>query len=219
VVFLCSPNNPTATALPLDVVKAVCAAAEEIGGCMVVVDEAYGEFRRAGVPSAVALLPEQPKLVVTRTMSKAFALAGARVGYLAAHPAVVDALQLVRLPYHLSSFTQAVARTALAHADELLGTVEAVKQQRDRIVDELPTLGLKVVPSDANFVLFGGFSDQRAVWKALLDHGVLVRDLSLPGWLRVTAGLPNETDAFLTALRAVLAATPSLLADARAAGA
>ncbi|OHV36137.1 histidinol-phosphate transaminase [Pseudofrankia sp. EUN1h] len=211
VVFLCSPNNPSGTALPLDVVKAVCVAAEEIGGCMVVVDEAYGEFRRAGVPSALTLLPEQPKLVVTRTMSKAFALAGARVGYLAGHPAVVDALQLVRLPYHLSSFTQAVARTALAHADELLGTVDAVKAQRDRIVDELPALGVRVVPSDANFVLFGLFRDQRAVWQCLLDHGVLVRDLSLPGWLRVTAGLPSEIDAFLGALRSILADSPSAL--------
>lgn len=212
-VFLCSPNNPTATALPLDVVKAVCVAAEEIGGCMVIVDEAYGEFRRAGVPSALTLLPEQPKLVVTRTMSKAFALAGARVGYLAAHPAVVDALQLVRLPYHLSTFTQAVARTALAHADELLGSVEAVKAQRDRIVDELPALGVRVVPSDANFVLFGLFSDQKAVWQGLLDAGVLVRDLGLPGWLRVTAGRPGEMDAFVHALRAVLAESPTLLAE------
>jgi histidinol-phosphate aminotransferase len=211
-VFLCSPNNPTATALPLDVVKAVCVAAEEIGGCMVIVDEAYGEFRRAGVPSALTLLPEQPKLVVTRTMSKAFALAGARVGYLAAHPAVVDALQLVRLPYHLSTFTQAVARTALAHADELLGTVEAVKAQRDRIVDELPALGVRVIPSDANFVLFGLFTDQKAVWQGLLDAGVLVRDLGLPGWLRVTAGRPAEMDAFVHALRAVLAESPTLLA-------
>ncbi|MDT3438160.1 histidinol-phosphate transaminase [Pseudofrankia sp. BMG5.37] len=219
VVFLCSPNNPSATALPLDVVKAVCAAAEEIGGCMVIVDEAYAEFRRAGVPSALTLLPEQPKLVVTRTMSKAFALAGARVGYLAAHPAVVDALQLVRLPYHLSSFTQAVARTALAHADELLGTVEAVKAQRDRIVDELPAFGVRVVPSDANFVLFGLFRDQHAVWQCLLDHGVLVRDLSLPGWLRVTAGLPSEIDAFIGALRSVLADSPSALeTDRRPAG-
>jgi histidinol-phosphate aminotransferase len=214
VVFLCSPNNPSATALPLDVVKAVCVAAEEVGGCMVVVDEAYGEFRRQGVPSALTLLPEQPKLVVTRTMSKAFALAGARVGYLAAHPAVVDALQLVRLPYHLSTFTQAVARTALAYADELLGTVEAVKAQRDRIVDELPTLGVRVVPSDANFVLFGLFSDHRAVWQGLLDAGVLVRDLGLPGWLRVTAGRPSEMDAFIAALRGVLAANPTLLANA-----
>jgi histidinol-phosphate aminotransferase len=212
IVFLCSPNNPTGTALSLDVVKAVCAAADEVGTTMVVVDEAYTEFRRSGVPSALTLLPEQPRLVVTRTMSKAFALAGARVGYLAAHPAVVDALQLVRLPYHLSTFTQAVARTALAHADELLGTVEAVKTQRDRIVEDLPVLGCRVVPSDANFVLFGGFSDQRAVWQGLLDADVLVRDLGLPGWLRVTAGLPAEIDAFFGALKAVLGAAPSLLA-------
>jgi histidinol-phosphate aminotransferase len=144
-------------------------------------------------------------------MSKAFALAGARVGYLAAQPAVVDALQLVRLPYHLSTFTQAVARTALAHADELLGTVETVKAQRDRIVRELPAFGCEVAPSDANFVLFGRFSDQRAVWQGLLDAGVLVRDVGLHGWLRVTAGLPSEVDAFFAALGRVLADTPSLL--------
>ncbi|TFE33416.1 histidinol-phosphate transaminase [Frankia sp. B2] len=200
LVFLCSPNNPTGTALPPEVVAAACEAVEATGSGMVVVDEAYAEFRRAGVPSTLTLLPRHPRLVVTRTMSKAFALAGARVGYLAAHPAVVDSLYLVRLPYHLSSFTQAVARTALAHADELLGTVEAVKAQRDRIVRELPALGLRLAPSDANFVFFGRFADQRAVWQSLLDAGVLVRDVGLTGWLRVTAGLPNEVDAFLGAL-------------------
>ncbi|CAJ63643.1 MULTISPECIES: histidinol-phosphate transaminase [Frankia] len=205
LLFLCSPNNPTGTALPLDVVVAACEAMARVGSGMVVVDEAYAEFRRAGVPSALTLLPRHPRLIVTRTMSKAFALAGARVGYLAAHPAVVDALQLVRLPYHLSSFTQAVARTALAHADELLATVEAVKAQRDRIVVELGALGLRLAPSDANFVFFGLFADQRAVWRGLLDAGVLVRDVGLPGWLRVTAGLPAEVDAFLAALGRVLA--------------
>lgn len=212
LVFLCSPNNPSATALPPDVVAAACEAMAETGSGLVVVDEAYAEFRRPGVPSALTLLPDHPRLVVTRTMSKAFALAGARVGYLAAHPAVVEALHLVRLPYHLSTFTQAVARTALAHADELLGTVEAVKAQRDLIVRELPTLGCETAPSDANFVLFGRFTDQRAVWAALLDAGVLVRDLSLVGWLRVTAGLPSEVDAFLNALRRILVLQPSLLA-------
>ncbi|SNQ48244.1 Histidinol-phosphate aminotransferase [Frankia canadensis] len=205
LLFLCSPNNPTGTALPLDVVVAACEAMHAVGSGMVVVDEAYAEFRRAGVPSALTLLPQHPRLIVTRTMSKAFALAGARVGYLAAHPAVVDALQLVRLPYHLSSFTQAVARTALAHADELLGTVESVKAQRDRIVRELPALGLRLAPSDANFVFFGVFGDQQAVWRALLDAGVLVRDVGIDGWLRVTAGLPGEIDAFLAALTRVLA--------------
>jgi histidinol-phosphate aminotransferase len=197
VVFLCSPNNPTGTALPLDVVSAVL---DEAPG-MVVVDEAYAEFRRPGTPSALELLPGRQRLVVTRTMSKAFALAGVRLGYLAADPAVVDAVQLVRLPYHLSSLTQAAAQAALAHAELLLGTVEAIKQQRDRIVTSLRGFGLTVADSDANFVLFGQFRDQKAVWQALLARDVLVRDVGLPGWLRVTAGNPAETDAFLAAMK------------------
>src|SRR3712207_3056390 len=171
---------------------------------VVVVDEAYAEFARTGTPSALTLLAGRPRLVVSRTMSKAFGMAGLRLGYLAADPAVVDALQLVRLPYHLSSLTQAAARTALAHTDALLATVDAVKAQRDRIVAALPCLGLTSVPSDANFVLFGHFADAPAVWKALLAHDVLVRDVGLPGWLRVTAGTPEETDAFLTALGEVV---------------
>ncbi|HEV2088171.1 MAG TPA: histidinol-phosphate transaminase, partial [Cryptosporangiaceae bacterium] len=200
VVFLCSPNNPTGTALGLDVVEAVLAAAPG----MVVVDEAYAEFARPGTPSALTLLAGHPRLVVTRTMSKAFALAGARVGYLAADPAVVDALRLVRLPYHLSSLTQAAARAALAHPEELLSTVAAIKAQRDRIVAELGGRGMDVIPSDANFVLFGGLGDHRAVWRGLLDHGVLVRDVGLAGHLRVTAGTPAEVDAFLAALDATI---------------
>ncbi len=201
VVFLCSPNNPTGTALDLDVVEAVYAATEG----MVVVDEAYAEFSRR--PSAVALLAGRPRLVVTRTMSKAFALAGARLGYLVADPAVVDALQLVRLPYHLSALTQAAARAALSRRAELLGTVEAVKAQRDRIVDELRVLGLTVIDSDANFVLFGCFEDQVRVWQSLLDRGVLVRDVGLTGWLRVTAGTPDETTAFLCAMSETISDT------------
>jgi histidinol-phosphate aminotransferase len=200
LVFLCSPNNPTGTALSLDVVEAATAAAPG----MVVVDEAYAEFRRPGTPSALSLLPGRERLVVTRTMSKAFAFAGARVGYLAAAPSVVDAVQLVRLPYHLSSLTQAAARAALAHSDVLLATVEAIKEQRDRIVAELRDLGLTVADSDANFVLFGQFHDQKAVWQALLGRGVLVRDVGLAGWLRVTAGTPTETSAFLDAVRELL---------------
>jgi histidinol-phosphate aminotransferase len=165
-----------------------------------VVDEAYAEFARAGTPSALTLLDGRPRLIVSRTMSKAFGMAGLRLGYLAADPAVVDAIQLVRLPYHLSSLTQAAARTALAHTDGLLATVDAVKAERDRIVAALPALGLTSVPSDANFVLFGRFADAHAAWQALLDRDVLVRDVGLPGWLRVTAGTAEETDAFLTAL-------------------
>jgi histidinol-phosphate aminotransferase len=138
--------------------------------------------------------------VVTRTMSKAFGMAGLRLGYLAADPAVVEAVQLVRLPYHLSALTQAVARVALAHAPVLLASVEALKAQRDRIVAALPALGLTSVDSDANFVLFGRFTDAGSAWRALLERGVLVRDVGLPGWLRVTAGTPAEVDAFLAAL-------------------
>jgi histidinol-phosphate aminotransferase len=196
VVFVTSPNNPTGTAVALETIESIYAATEGI----VVVDEAYAEFARAGTPSALTLLPGRPRLIVSRTMSKAFGMAGLRLGYLAADAAVVDALQLVRLPYHLSSLTQAAARTALAHTDALLATVDAVKAQRDRIVAALPSMGLTSVPSDANFVLFGHFADQAKAWQALLDRGVLVRDVGLRGWLRVTAGTPEETDAFLTAL-------------------
>jgi histidinol-phosphate aminotransferase len=200
VVFLCSPNNPTGTALPLEVVAATVAEAPG----MVVVDEAYAEFRRPGTPTALDLLSGHPRLVVTRTMSKAFAFAGVRVGYLAADPAVVDAVQLVRLPYHLSALTQAAARAAIAHTDALLSTVEAIKTQRDRMVSTLRSYGLTVADSDANFVLCGQFRDQRAVWQALLARGVLVRDVGLPGWLRITAGTPAETDAFLAAMKELL---------------
>jgi histidinol-phosphate aminotransferase len=198
LVFLCSPNNPTGTALDPAVLAAVLAEAPG----MVVVDEAYAEFARPGTPTALALLPDHPRLVVTRTMSKAFGFAGGRLGYLAADPAVVDAVQLVRLPYHLSALTQVAARAALAHRDTLLGTVAAIVEQRDRIVATLRARGWRVADSDANFVLFEVGGDQRVAWRALLDRGVLVRDVGLPGWLRVTAGTPAETDAFLAALDA-----------------
>ncbi|MEV0734067.1 histidinol-phosphate transaminase [Polymorphospora sp. NPDC050346] len=196
LVLLCSPNNPTGTALD----PAVLTAVLDVAPGMVVVDEAYAEFARPGTPSALTVLPGHPRLVVTRTMSKAFGFAGGRLGYLAADPAVVDAVQLVRLPYHLSSLTQAAARAALAHRAALLATVEAIKAQRDRIVAALRGRGIRVADSDANFVLFEVGGDQKAAWRALLDRGVLIRDVGLPGWLRVTAGTPEETDAFLTAI-------------------
>ncbi|MGY1772861.1 histidinol-phosphate transaminase [Blastococcus sp. SYSU D00813] len=199
VVFVTSPNNPTGTAVELATIEELYEATSGV----LVVDEAYAEFARAGTPSALSLLPGRPRLVVSRTMSKAFGMAGLRLGYLAADPAVVDALQLVRLPYHLSALTQAAARAALAHTDALLATVDAVKAERDRIVAALPGLGLTSVPSDANFVLFGRFADAHAAWQAMLDRDVLVRDVGIPGWLRVTAGTPAETEAFLTALSEV----------------
>jgi len=226
LVFLTSPNNPTGTGLPLAVIEAVCEAAPG----MVVVDEAYAEFARQGqgpvtrerglepsggsrgvappgqqgTGTALALLPRFPRLVVTRTMSKAFALAGARVGYLAAEPAVIDALLLVRLPYHLSAQTQATARAALAHADGLLATVADLRAERDALVGWLRGRGLTAADSDANFVLFGRFGDSHAVWQGLLDRGVLVREVGPPGWLRVSIGTPAEMAAFRDALTAVL---------------
>ena len=206
VVFLTTPNNPTGTVTPLEVVDAVC----EASAGMVLVDEAYAEF--ASGPSAVTLLDRHPRLMVSRTMSKAFALAGARLGYLAASPEVVDVLRLVRLPYHLSALTQAAARVALAHADELLSTVSAVRAQRDRMVREIEALGLRVVPTESNFLLFGPFERPADVWQALLERGVLVRDVSsgpgLVGWLRVNAGTEAETTTFLAALAAVVERTP-----------
>lgn len=199
VVILCSPNNPTGTPLDLDVVTAVYEATSGI----VVVDEAYHEFTPPGTPSATSLLPERERLVVSRTMSKAFAFAGARVGYLAADPALIDALRLVRLPYHLSSLTQAAARAALAHAPVMLRTVADIARQRDRIVAALPGLGYSPYPTWANFVLFGGVSNSRRAWRRLYESGVLVRDIGMPGHLRVSAGTAAETDAFLAAIASI----------------
>lgn len=199
VVILCSPNNPTGTALELDVVEAAYRAAAE-SETIVVVDEAYGEFRQPGTDSALSMLSGRPRLIVTRTMSKAFAMAGGRLGYLAASPAVTDALRLVRLPYHLSAITQAAAGAALDHAQILMANVERIKTQRDRIVAELATMGLSPYPSDANFVLFGGLDDASATWQHLLDEGILVRDVGIAGHLRVTAGTEEETTGFLNSL-------------------
>jgi len=200
VVLLPSPNNPTGTALPHAAIGALCEALDE---GVLVVDEAYAEFRRAGTPSALELLSAYPNLVVTRTMSKAFALAGARVGYLAGSVEVCDALRVVRLPYHLSAITQAVAGAALRHADELLGAVDRLRSERDETVVWLRAQGFTVADSDANFVLFGRFADRHAVWQGLLDRGVLIRETGPDGWLRVSIGTPTEMAAFREALTAV----------------
>ncbi|GAA2225475.1 MULTISPECIES: histidinol-phosphate transaminase [Kitasatospora] len=202
VVFICSPNNPTGTAVAADTVLALYEAAQAARPSLVVVDEAYVEFSHR--PSLLSLLEGRPNLVVSRTMSKAFGAAGLRLGYLAADAAVVDAVQLVRLPYHLSAVTQATALACLEYTDTLLGYVQQLKGERDRVVDSLRELGLEVTDSDANFIQFGRFTDTRAVWQAILDRGVLVRDNGVPGWLRVTAGTPAENDAFLDAVRLVL---------------
>ena len=209
IVILTSPNNPTGTALSLDVVSAACAMSTGI----VVVDEAYAEFRRPGTPTALTLLEAHPNLVVTRTMSKAFALAGARVGYAVAAPEAIDALRLVRLPYHLSSVTQAVARTALAFSDELLGQVDLLRAERDALVAWLRDQGLRAVDSDANFILFGEFTDRHRAWQALLDRGVLVREVGPEGWLRVTVGTPEDNQALRAALIEVVAEDGMMVRD------
>lgn len=192
VVFLTSPNNPTGASIPTEDIAAIVDASPGI----VIVDEAYGEF--SDQPSAVALIDRYPaKVVVSRTMSKAFAFAGGRLGYLAASPAIVDALLLVRLPYHLSVQTQAAARAALRHRDETLAGVASIVAQRIRVVAALADMGYDVAPSDANFVLFGDFADPAASWQRYLDNGVLIRDPGITGRLRVTIGLETENDAFL----------------------
>jgi histidinol-phosphate aminotransferase len=199
IAIFCSPNNPTGTPLPLETVIAAYDATDGI----VIVDEAYAEFAPDGAPSAIELLPGRERLIVTRTMSKAFAFAGARVGYLAADPAIADALRLVRLPYHLSAFTQAAAVAALAHAPEMLAMVDEIKVQRDRMLVELPKLGFPAWPSESNFVMFGGVDDPNAVFEALLAQGIIIRDLGIEHHLRVTAGTEAETTLFLNALAAL----------------
>lgn len=198
VAFVTSPNNPTGGSIPLAGLRELAIAAPGL----LVVDEAYAEF--SAQRSAVALIEELPaKLVVTRTMSKAFAFAGGRLGYLAAAPAIVDALQLVRLPYHLSTLTQAAARAALRHAEQTLRSVHALAVERDRVLESLRGLGFSTVHSDANFILFGRFEDAQATWRSYLDRGVLIRDVGIPEHLRVTIGTPEENDAFLAASKEI----------------
>jgi histidinol-phosphate aminotransferase len=195
IVFVASPNNPSGQSVPLDELSRLLDAMTK---GVLILDEAYGEF--SSQPSAVKLIDEYPtKLVVTRTMSKAFAFAGGRLGYLIAAPAVIDAMLLVRLPYHLSSITQAAARAALRHADDTLGSVAKLIAERDRVTEALTSMGFRVIPSDANFVLFGEFADAPATWQRYLDAGILIRDVGIPGYLRATTGLADENDALLKA--------------------
>ncbi|MBO0676365.1 histidinol-phosphate transaminase [Mycolicibacterium sp. S2-37] len=195
IVFVTSPNNPTGQSVSFDDLRRLLDAMES---GILILDEAYGEF--SSQPSGVALIDEYPdRLVVSRTMSKAFAFAGGRLGYLVAAPAVIDALLLVRLPYHLSSITQAAARAALRHAEDTLASVATLAAERDRVVNGLCQFGFRVIPSDANFILFGEFADAHATWQRYLDRGILIRDVGIPGFLRATTGLAEENDALLAA--------------------
>lgn len=200
VAFVCSPNNPTGNPQDVEVVAELASG----GDGLVIVDEAYIEF---GGETAAELLSTYPNVVIVRTFSKAFALAGARIGYCLAAPEVVEDLRRVRLPYHLSALAQAAGIVALDHRADALAILHAVRAERDRILTELPRLGVEAFPSDANFVLFRPPRPASDVWRGLLDRGVLVRDFSssIPGCLRVTAGTTEEVDVYLSALEEVLA--------------
>ncbi len=198
IVFVTSPNNPSGQSVRPDELRVMLDALSSQTGGVMIVDEAYGEF--SSQPSAIGLIDEYPaRLVVSRTMSKAFAFAGGRLGYLVAAPAVVDAMLLVRLPYHLSTITQAAARAALRHADDTLASVATLIAERERVSKALTDMGFRVIPSDANFVLFGEFADAALTWQRYLDDGVLIRDVGIPGYLRTTIGLADENDALLAA--------------------
>ena len=202
LVFITTPNNPTGTSTEISDIRRIIEATAQVGG-LTIIDEAYAEFSEQ--PSTIELLSEYLNLVVIRTMSKAFSFAGVRVGYLAAGKEVVDALQLVRLPYHLSTPTQLLAKVALEFQGELLAEVEQLKIERNKVVAELQKLGLTVVPSSANFLLFS-IGSEKKVWQELVKVGVLVRDVGIAGHLRVTIGTPSENDRFLAALREILSA-------------
>ncbi len=203
LTFITTPNNPTGSVVRISEIVELAVATASVGG-LLVVDEAYAEF--SSEVSAVTLIAQYPNVIVIRTMSKAFAFAGARLGYLIADPAVIDALQLVRLPYHLSAITQAVAEVALSFSGELLAGVDALVAQREIVQAGLAKLGLTITPSAANFLLFGGFSQPAdQIWQKLLDRGILIRDVGLLGQLRVTIGTAAENQAFLSALTEVLA--------------
>jgi histidinol-phosphate aminotransferase len=201
ITFITTPNNPTGTSTPFADLEELAIACSEVKG-LLVVDEAYSEFSRE--KSAVALISKYPNVVVVRTMSKAFAFAGARVGYAVCNEAIVDAMLVTRLPYHLSSTTQALALVALDNSKALLAEVDALIAERDRVAAQLTKLGFEVSPSSANFLLFRGFNaDSKSAWESLVAAGILVRDVGLSGYLRVTIGLPSENDEFLAAIAAL----------------
>ena len=202
LTFITTPNNPTGSAIAITEIAELAKATAEVNG-LLIVDEAYAEFSKES--SAITLIAKYPNILVSRTMSKAFAFAGARLGYLAADKVVIDAMQLVRLPYHLSAITQAAAEVALDFQDELLKEVAKLAKDRDVLAAALSDLGLKVIPSDANFILFTGFKQSsHELWEKLLADGVLIRDVGLAGYLRVTIGNDAENQQFLSALKGAL---------------
>ncbi len=202
LTFITTPNNPTGGAVTIAEIQKLADVCKSVGG-LLVVDEAYAEFSRE--KSAVTLIANNPHVIVIRTMSKAFAFAGARVGYLVSDVAVKDAMMIVRLPYHLSALTQAAAQVAIDHRAELLGGVATLIAARESVVRGLREMGLTTIDSSANFVLFSGFKQEAPqLWAALLEKGVLIRDVGLSGYLRVTIGNEAENTLFVTALKELI---------------
>ena len=202
IIFITTPNNPTGGSTPLAVVQELATAAQSINA-LLVVDEAYAEF--SSDPSAVTIINQHHNVIVSRTMSKAFAFAGARLGYLIAQPIIIEAMLLIRLPYHLSDLTQAAARAALSQHARLNNDVEKIIKSRTSIKQALESLGLTVIPSTANFLLFTGFTmSAPELWAELVKHGVLIRDVGIPAHLRVTIGTETENEAFISALRSII---------------
>ena len=202
LTFITTPNNPTGGAVSIETIQMLADAAKSVGG-LLVVDEAYAEFSQE--ISAVTLISNNPHVIVIRTMSKAFAFAGARVGYLVSDASVKDAMMIVRLPYHLSALTQAAAQVAIDHRAELLGGVSTLIKARAHVVQALHDMGLTTIPSSANFVLFTGFKqDAPQLWASMLEKGVLIRDVGLSGYLRVTIGNEAENNLFISALKELI---------------
>ena len=205
VVFLCSPNNPTGLLEPRETIEAAAEAVADIGG-LLVVDEAYGQFAPW---SAQSILGEDRALVVTRTYSKTWSMAAARLGYLLGPSWLVAELDKVVLPYHLSVLTQTAGILALDYAQDMEQRVAAIVEQREYIEASLAQLAVQTWPSSANFVLFRPLErDGEDVWNQLVKRSVLVRNCAswpgLAGCLRVTVGTAAENDAFLSALSEVL---------------
>lgn len=198
LIFLTTPNNPTGTATSIADIEKIAVAAAKVGA-LFIVDEAYAEF--SSEKSATSLIAKYPHVVSSRTMSKAFAFAGVRVGYLIAHPSVIDAALVTRLPYHLSALTQAAAEVAIDHASLMQAGIQELLSGREILVRGIESVGWKAINSSANFLMFSGFTKpSKEIWKAFLDRGILIRDVGIEGYLRVTVGTPAENQRFLTAL-------------------
>ncbi|ETW21220.1 hypothetical protein MGAST_27380 [Mycobacterium gastri 'Wayne'] len=195
VVVIASPNNPSGDSFSIDMFEEVL---HRLRSGILVIDETYIEMSTKD--SAVQLIHRYPeKVVLCRTLSKAFTFAGGRLGYMIAGPQIINALRATQLPYHVSSITQAAAAVIIDRADEILAKVPELLLECERMVAYLQREGFDIPHSDAHFFLMGKFKDAHAVWEAYADIGIVLGDVGLPHYLRVSAGLPHENDQFLEA--------------------